>query len=139
MLYEIMAHIHNFFPVDGGRQGGLFKIEDGTVSLDFLNKGQYFIIEGSTFNDEIVYQYPAHGMVDEEFEGTVVALKPSRTFLSVCDEIESWMKKYGSDTAKPFDSENFEGYSYTRAKNADGTQLGWKDAFADRLAPWRCL
>ena len=75
MLYEIMNHIHNFFPVKGAAITGKITIgewifdthtdvtadakdlrySDTAIRLP-LQDGQYYLISGSIFNDG-VYQY----------------------------------------------------------------------------------
>lgn len=132
MLFEIMQEIKNFFPTNRKKTGS-FVVEGGTISLDFISKGQYFMIEGSEFNDNAVYQYPATDLTDETFVGTVTVLAPPRAFLALAEEIESY-----AANEKPSDviSESYDGYSRTKANN-NGRQLSWKGAFGTRLRAWR--
>lgn len=144
MLFEVMLYCRNFFPVPGGCKSGNYTISDGYISLDFFKDGQYFLIEGSVFNDG-VYQYPANGLSDETFEGTITPLAPPRAFLNVVSEIEEWTKKNesaGSVNLSPFNSESFGGYSYSKAAGSGGsgcTSVSWKDVFGSRLKVWRCI
>lgn len=128
MLYEIMKHIRNFF-LSGQYEDGDFVIANGNVSLSFVKEGQYFLIEGSAFNDG-VYQYPAIGLSDEEFNGRISALNVPPAFLSLAEEITAYMGKY---EATPYESESFGGYSYTKAHHS------WQSAFSTRLNSWRKL
>jgi len=134
MLYEIMRHLHNFFRVD--ERHGVYDIKDGMVSLPFLKDGQYFLVEGSVFNDG-VYEYPYKEFKDEEFEGYITALAPPSAFLDLVTEIEEWQSKNGETQTGPYTSESFGGYSYTKATDSNGNSVGWEDAFRKRLNVWR--
>ena len=138
MLTEICAEIRNYFEVPNGRHFGKFTISGGSIApLDFLQEGQYFRIVGSVFNDG-VYQYPATSLKDEVFDGAVWAMRLPPAVIALAAEIEEFNK---SDAGKPsvFTSESFGGYSYSKATDSNGKPIGWKQAFADRLKPWRCL
>lgn len=134
MLYEIMRHIRNFFPVADGYHDGIFEINGGVVELPFANDGEYVLIEGSRFNDG-VYRYPLESLQDEIFEGTITELAPDRAFLALVVEIEDYQREYGK--VGPYQSESFGGYSYTRASGANGAAASWQDAFRSRLNTWR--
>lgn len=54
MLEQVLTHIHNWFQV--GIYPGTYTIEDGGVTLPFLQDGQYFRIVGSLFSDGL-HQY----------------------------------------------------------------------------------
>lgn len=134
-----MDYIHNYFVKDIYR--GTFRISGGRLDVDFLQDGQYFKIVGSVFNDA-VFQYPAEDLSDEEFKGEVWAMAVPPTFIALCEEIEAWQEKYGTQVENPFSSESFGGYSYTKAQ---GTGSGgsaspsatWKDVFRGSLNHWR--
>ena len=128
MLFEVMKLCRNFFT--GEHEDGVFKIENGTVSLSF--KSQYVLIEGSAFNDGL-YAYPLEGLEDEEFNGCMTAVNPPKDFLSLVEEIEAYRSKY---EISPFISESFGGYSYQRGTNGNGKPVSWADAFKDRLKVW---
>ena len=134
MLYEVMKHIRNFFPVVGGWKSGEWEIADGTISLPFLQDGQYFLIQGSTFNDG-VFQYPATDLTNETFHGEIFPLRVPKDFLELVKEIEKWQEENGASGL--YQSESFNGYSYTRATNKEGEDITWKDAFKGRLKVWR--
>ena len=144
MLEQICAHIHNFFDMDAHRnywhkESGLFSITGGTISLDFLQTGQYFRIEDSVFNDG-VYQYPPTGLTNEVFDGTIYAMHVPKSFLALCSEIAAWQTANGAAAMGPYQSESFGGYSYTlanRGQGSNGLGAGWQLSFKDRLDPWR--
>lgn len=137
MLYEVMKHIRNFFPKQYFE--GTFTISGGRLSLPESFKGKYYLIEGSYLNDG-VYKIDAENLEDETFTGYVTALAPPKAFLDCVSEIEEWCRKYAGVTKNgPYESESFGGYSYTRAKNANGNAVGWQDAFQSRLNNWRKL
>ena len=136
MLNEICAEIRNYFPTE--KRYGNFTIKNGSISpVDFLQEGQYFRIVGSVFNDG-VYQYPAKFEKDEVFEGAVWAMAVPPTLIALSAEINAYNETNGKPSA--FTSESYpNGYSYTRATDANGVPLNWQKAFASRLSKWRKL
>lgn len=134
MLYEIMRHIRNFFPVADGFHDGTYTISGGVIDLPFAIDGEYVLIEGSLLNDG-VYRYPIEGLTDETFEGTITELAPPREFLTLAIEIEDYQREYGK--ASPYQSESFGGYSYSKASGANGAGISWQDSFRTRLNAWR--
>ena len=138
MLTELCAELRNYFEVPNGRHFGKFEISGGSIApLDFLQEGQYFRIVGSVFNDG-VYQYPAASLTDEVFEGAVWAMAVPPTLIALATEIEEYNKTVGKPSA--FTAESYpNGYSYTRATDANGVPLNWQKAFASRLSKWRKL
>jgi hypothetical protein len=65
-----------------------------------------------------------------------MALPPS--IIALAAEIEEYNEKNGKPSA--FTAESYpNGYSYTRATDANGTPLSWQKAFASRLSKWRKL
>ena len=138
MLTEICAELRNYFEVPNGRHFGKFEISGGSITpLDFLQEGQYFRIVGSVFNDG-VYQYPATSLTDEVFEGAVWAMALPPSLIALTAEIEEYNKS-DAGKASPYISENFGGYSYTKATDANGAPIGWQKAFSSRLNKWRKL
>lgn len=132
MLYQIMKHIRNFFVVD--IVPGTFTIEDGSIDLSFLKSGQYFMVEGSIFNDG-VYQYTEElELKDETFTGIIGCLNPDSEFLSLVEEIENYV---ANEQNTSYISESFGGYSYTKATGSNGCPATWKDVFRSRLNGWR--
>jgi hypothetical protein len=140
LLEEILNHIHNFFVVRNGVHRGNFVISSNTISLDFLQDGQYFRIVGSVFNDG-VYQYPAEGLHDEEFFGEIWAMAIPDSFIALYNDINAWDSKYKDALESPYQSESWKGYSYTKASVVNGnggtSDAGWQYAFKSRLNPWR--
>ena len=152
MLQQVCEHLHNYdFGKEIRKYSGTFEIAGGTVSLPFLIEGQRFLIEGSILNDGL-YTYHAAGIKndddsavvglhDETFAGTICALAVPPAVIALSAEIKAWVDKYGEKSSSPFASEDVIGvYSYTKA-NGSGSGAGgaitWKDAFSDRLKPYR--
>lgn len=133
MLEEVLMHLHNWFVVQDGIHAGKYSIEDGSITLPFLVRGQYFRIVGSVLNDGL-HQYPADDLVDENFDGAVWALAVPPALVKLSQEIEKWAEK---NPVTPYTSESFGGYSYSKASGANGQPLTWKDAFRSRLNPYR--
>ena len=150
MLDELCRELRNWFDEksDGtkSRYFGKFTIQDGEIDLSDINilSGQYYRIIGSVFNDG-VYQHPAYGMVDEEFNGAVWVMSVPQEVITLANEIEAWKDKYQSPNSpamSPYNSESFGGYSYT--KSSGGSMDGaaalsgtWQGAFYNRLSKWR--
>ena len=136
MLEEVLQHLNNWFLVPDGIHTGEFIVQDGRLTLPFLQTGQYFRVVGSVFNDGL-HQYPAKNMTDETFDGAVWALAVSRAVITLADEIVSWDAKNGAPG--PYTSESFGDYSYSKATNASGVAVGWQDVFKSRLNAWRWI
>ena len=135
-LTNLCAEIRNYFETQ--KRFGTFTISGGSISpSNFLQSGQYYRIVGSVFNDG-VHRHPAHDLTDETFDGAVWAMAVPPAVVDLATEIEEYNK---SDVGKPspYISENFGGYGYTKATDANGTPIGWQKAFASRLNKWRKL
>ena len=141
MLDQILDYIHNYFEREVVT--GTFVISGGSISVPFLQDGQYFKIEGSVFNDGI-YKYPASDLKDETFNGSVWAMAVPPAVIALAGDIEAWLDKYGGTDGvlmSPYQSESFGGYSYSKSGGGagDGTSLAgtWQGAFAHQLNRWR--
>lgn len=135
MLEQVLQHLNNWFLVPDGIHTGEFTVQDGGITLPFLQTGQYFRVVGSVFNDGL-HQYPAEDMADETFTGAVWALAVPKAVITLSEEITAWNEKNG--TPGPYTSESIFGqYSYTKATNASGAAVGWQDVFKSRLNVWR--
>lgn len=133
MLTEILRHIRNYFPIANKAIAGDFAIEGGTIDLENVVPGQYFLIEGSALNDG-VYMYPANSLKDEEFHGRITPLAIPAELVMLAEEIKGYNEK---NAASPYVSESFGGYSYTKATGSNGAVATWQDAYATRLNCWR--
>lgn len=137
-LTELCQELHNWF--DREQHTGTFTIENGNITADFLQDGQYYRIMGSVFSDG-VHQYPSSELRDETFEGAVWALAIPAPVIKLSTEIEAWRGKYeAADSAalSPFTSESFGGYSYSKGGSTDGGGgASWQSAFRAQLNRWR--
>jgi hypothetical protein len=133
MLDDVLAYLKNYFIVE--IQEGDYEIASGSITLSFLQSGQYFRIVGSLFNDG-VYQYPAMALTDESFTGAVWALAVPPAVIALASEITVWAEK-NQPTA--YTSESFGGYAYSKATNKNGVAAQWQDVFAKQLNRWRKL
>lgn len=136
MLEQLLRHLKKYFVAK--KYYGIFKVEEGSITLPSLIEGQYFRIIGSVFNDGI-YQYPVSTLTDEEFDGAIWALAIPPEVITLSEEIKKWQEQYGASANSPYQSESFGGYSYTAKSKNDGKNFTWKDVFADRLNEWRKL
>ena len=139
MLEEVLRHLNNWFLVPDGIHLDTYTIEDGGITLPFLQEGQYFRVVGSVFGDG-VYQYPASGLKDETFDGAIWSLSVPQAVVNLAEEIEAWQAKNGEAAAGPYQSESFGGYTYSKAVDAaTGGAVSWQAAFRSRLNDWRNL
>ena len=139
MLEQVLRHLNNWFLV--GIHEGTFTVENGSITLPFLQTNQYFRVCGSVFNDGL-HQYPATDLTDETFTGTVWALAVPKAVVALAEDIAAWEEKNGEAVLSPYTSESFGGYSYTKAsggKTDTSAVTGWQDTFRSRLNDWRKL
>ena len=138
MLEQVLRVIKNYFIVEV--YTGTFNISDGSLSVDFLQNGQYFKIQGSIFNDG-VHQYPTTDLTDENFNGEIWAMAVPPAVIALSEEIEAWCEKNKDVLDSPFTSESFGGYSYSKGTGGGSSGISapitWKEAFASRLNTWR--
>lgn len=132
MLEAVLTYLNNWFAQE--IYTGRFSIENGNLSLPNLQVNQKFRIVGSVFNDGL--HYCGERLTDEKFDGAVWALAIPKKIELLAEEIAKWTEK---NQPSAYTSESFGGYSYTRAINAKGAAVGWQDAFAAQLAPYRKL
>lgn len=141
MLEAVLTHLKNWFVVPCGVHGGIFKIENGSLELPFLQDGQYYRICGSVFNDGLhKYGDFMDFLKEETFTGTVWALAIPKAVIDLSAKIEEWQTKNGETVTSPFTSESFGGYSYTKATDsATGAVATWETVFRTQLNPYRKL
>ena len=145
MLEQVLAHLRNWFVVPGGIHRGTYTNEGGSITLPFLQTGQYFRICGSVFNDGgdqyrnwYVDSEDGTWPTDETCTGEIWALAVPRAVIDLAAEIEAWEAKNGAVSTGPYQSESFGGYSYTKATDAQtGGAVTWQSAFRSRLNQWR--
>lgn len=135
MLETILRHLHNWFVVPDGVHSGAFSVNCGALDCSYLRGGQYYRIIGSVFNDGL-HRYGIDVLTDEQFSGEVWALAVPRSVINLADEIKEW-RANNPETA--FQSESFNGYSYSRAASASGAPASWEAVFRSRLNAWRKL
>lgn len=140
MLEQVLQEIHNWFQTDVYRDE--YTIQDGSITLPFLQDGQYFRIVGSVFNDGLhLYSSEMEGLTDETFEGAIWAMAVPKAVIELSEDISAWREKYGAVIDSPYTSESFGGYGYSKSSGAgDGAGSGgWQAAFRARLKPYRKL
>ena len=155
MLQEVLEYIHNYFIK--ASHTGTFTFEGGMLSpLPGLKDGQRFWVVGSDLNDG-VYTYRAEGirndddkdaagLLDETFAGTICALAVPPAVIALSEEISQWVENNSDVVTSPYQSESFNGYSYTlksggTSQGDSAGQIGWQNIFGKRLERWRrpCL
>lgn len=154
MLQQVLQAIHNYFFKPPDVHAGTWTIgADGIPQgVTFLLDGQRFWIMGSKLNDG-VYTWHDYGIANDDdnaaaplapetFTGSICALRIPPDVLRLTEEISAWEQQHGEALSSPFTSENVIGvYSYTKATGGSGAggTITWKDAFRDRLKPYRKL
>lgn len=137
MLEQVLMHLKNWFLVPGGIHEDTYTIKDGSITLPFLQNGQYFRICGSVFNDGL-HQYPEDDLKTEAFNGVIWALAIPQAVIDLAAEIDAWETKNGEAASGIYQSESFGGYSYTKATDSQtGGAVTWQSAFRSRLNHWR--
>ena len=137
MLTELCGALRNWFETD--RISGTYTVENGSITLPFLQNGQFFRVVGSVFNDG-VHQYPDYAMTDETFDGSIWPMSVPPALLCLGEEIKAWQEKNGDIAASPYTSESFGGYSYSKSTSGSATGAGmvtWQSVFKSRLNQWR--
>ena len=137
MLTELCGVLRNWFETD--RISGTYTVENGSITLPFLQNGQFFRVVGSVFNDG-VHQYPDYAMTDETFDGSIWPMSVPPALLCLGEEIKAWQEKNGAIAASPYTSESFGGYSYSKSTSGSANGAGmvtWQSVFKSRLNQWR--
>ena len=143
MLSEVCHELKNWF--EQSQIFGTFEITGGVVTIYrdsealSIQKGQYFRIVGSVFNDG-VYQYPQRQLKDEVYHGGLWAMAVPAEVIALNAEIDAWKQKYltlDGQALSPYTSESFGGYSYTKGASGDTSSASWQGVFANRLNKWR--
>jgi len=138
-ILEVMKSINNTFAVSDKAVHGTWTIENGELSLPFLRDGQYFLMESdnkSSWNDTVVHLYAEdeYNLADEVFTGWITPLNVPDAFIDVCNSISAYTAEQPKSA---YVSESFGGYTYTKGTHANGTLMGWQDAYRDELKVWR--
>lgn len=136
MLETVLNHLHNWFPVTSAARAGTFIIVSGSLPLTNVLDGQYYKIEGSVFNDGLhKYGDAEDKLTDETFTGHIIPLAIPKTVIKLADEIKVWCE---SNPVSDKISESFDGYSYTRGTDGNGSASGgWQAAFRKELNAWK--
>lgn len=137
MLEQVLNHIRNRF--DYKYVLGTFTVSGNELEIDGMQDGQYFWVTGSVFNDGL-HKYPDYAMKDETFEGKIRFLAVPAAVIELAEEIEQWCSDNAEVLNSPFQSESFDGYSYSKESGqTDGAAGGftWQSHFASQLNVWR--
>lgn len=158
MLTQICDYIHNYFlKKENGRvvyYQEEFVIAGGAIILPFMKEGQRFLIAGSDLNDGI-YTYHA-GQInnddndeaaylnDETFRGEICPMQVPGEVLKIAAEIKEWLETNKRFLSSPYQSESFNGYSYSLKSGlaGDGGSENdpiWAAQFGARLEQYRRL
>ncbi len=139
-MTELCQNLKNWFEID--IKSGKFTIKDGVLDVDFLLENQYYRVVGSIFSDG-VHKYSSDKLTDETFNGEIWCMAIPPDVISLADDINDWIDKYGEVANSPYSSESFGGYSYTLSQSAGSdstatsTGATWQAKFHSRLNRYR--
>ena len=140
MLTELCQELKNWFDVE--RKFGEFTIDDGHITVEGLQEGQYFRIVGSVFNDG-VHKFENGGsntLTDETFDGAVWLMAVPLAVIDLSKDISDWIENNTAASKSPFKSESFGVYSYSLksgSSSGSGDFATWENAFSNELNKWR--
>lgn len=144
MIGELCQELKNWFDRNQPKIHGAFEISEGKIVdedfIEVIQNNQYFRIIGSVFNDGVYKYTDALTLADELFVGHIWLMAVPKEVISLSDEIDDWLVKYGESVNSPYSSESFGGYSYTKASGTNGSSssgASWQSTFASRLNKWR--
>lgn len=163
MLQEVMEYLNNYFVPISAKEV-TYTISSGRISPDFgAEDGDRFLICGSRRNDGVYTWHAdvigtddderippatqggeetikAAGLRDETFAGTIRVCSVPPALLALSGEIKQWVENNSAVLGGAFQSESFNGYSYT-LKSGGGSggngPLTWRDQFGRQLDRWR--
>lgn len=152
MLTEVLDYIHNWFvPIKADKV--TYTVESGMISPAFgAEDGDRFLICGSRRNDGIYTWHAdgikddddinAAGLRDETFAGTIRAMAIPPKLIALSEEISQWVAKNSDVINSPYQSESFNGYSYSlrtgSARNQGAASpISWRDIYGKQLERWR--
>lgn len=147
VLTELCQELRNWFDRDQKKWIGQLSIENHKILLSGaeinLIEGQYFRIIGSLLNDG-VHVYPDEDLKEESFNGAVWSMAIPPSVIELANTIDAYNEKNAEAIDKPYQSESFGGYSYTKGSGktsggSGGNPAHWKNHFADDLNRWRKL
>lgn len=138
---SLMRAVHNFF--ETGYRATTYTVRGGVISpADVFTPGMYIAVTRDSVFYSGVWRMGdggklegiPEGLPDETFFGRVYMLHPPADFLDLHGRIAEFEQKTPNGG---YQSESFGEYSYTRASGKSGGVLGWQEAFADDLRPYR--
>lgn len=142
MIGELCQELKNWFDRNQPKIHGAFEIADGKITdedfIEVIQNDQYFRIIGSVFNDGIYKYTDELRLTDELFVGHIWLMAIPKEVITLSNEIDAWITKYGDSIDSPFSSESFGGYSYTKTSSGSSSgAVSWQNTFANRLNKWR--
>lgn len=148
MLEQVMRHVRNYFIKE--HHTGSFRVHGNMIEPhDFLLDGQRLYITGSFLSDGVYTFHPdgikndddnaAANLPDETFDGIVYALAVPPTFIALAGEIGEWVGKFGDVVNSPYQSESFNGYSYSKSSGtgSGNGSVTWESTFRSQLNQYR--
>lgn len=139
-LTQVCQFLRNWFVRETVK--GTFSVSSGVLGGDVdILTGQYYRIMGSMLNDG-VHKKGEETLADEpEFSGEIWLMAVPPDLVSLLADINEWTAAVANIAARPFQSESFQGYSYSLRSGgsaAEGMDVtDWQSHFYTRLAPWR--
>ena len=152
MITEICKSCRNYFATDF-KTGALFGAETGVFSLVDKNitvqgeykAGQYIAVSGSVLNNGVyriervndgVIALESDDLLDEEWSGTVYALRIPSDFLRLAKRIGDFANSDDGQAGNVV-SASFGIQSVSYGTNSAGMRAGWQDVFRNDLSKYR--
>lgn len=139
ILDSLCRELRNYFI--RAEHTGTWVIDGGALLPPVpMANGQYYCVEGSVFNDG-VHRWPEDTLIDETFEGTVYTMAVPPGFAALAEDIATYRARLDEYAASHggFQSESFEGYSYTLPSDAPAELRELRDRILAGKRQWRKL
>ena len=134
-MQDVMQYCKNYFADTENTISGQITIENGKIKTNILKNHRFCLIKGSHLNDG-VYETDTESLRDEVFTGTVTPLCPPPDFIALVEKMQAWDTKYAEAMRRPFQSENFDGYSYSMKQGTNGA-ADWRTIWSGELNRYR--
>ncbi len=141
---QVLGSINNYFEIRPYK--GLYHVVDGTLApapsgtapMPKLEQSQYYLVRGSALNDGL-HEMGVDDLLNESaFKGEIIPCAVPKELRDLFGEIEEWQSNNAYSGA--LQSESFDGYSYSLAKDAvTGGAVTWQTVFRSSLNRWRKL
>lgn len=133
--------LHNFFTDKNHIFYNIYTIPDNILNNNFINKGQYFRITGSCFNNGVYCNISEDlkRLKNETFKGSIWVMDVPPDFISLCEEVERFNAKIAelSGNFRGYSAESWGGYSYNLPTSAPSYMHDWQYKIKQAMNAYR--